>query len=386
MKLVAEAGVGTVAAGVAEGARRRHPRSPAPTAAPGASPLSSIKYAGAPWELGLAETQQALVAERPARPRAAARRRRPQDRPRRRDRGAARRRRVRLRHRAAGGRGLHDGALLPPQHLPGRHRHPAARAARQVRRHAGAWSMHYLRFVAEEVREILAALGLRIARRGDRPRRAAPQRAPRRRAPAPRSLACRAPARAAPRRYARRSVRPTTRRSIWATASCATPRRRSSAPRSSSRLRDRELRPHRRRASGGQIGARYGAGSPPGRVACPLHGSAGQSFGAFLARRRRARPRGRGERLRRQGHERRPHRRLAPGRTTPATRARRQHRAVRRDRRRAVLRRPRRRAVRGAQLRRRRRRRGRRRPRLRVHDGRHGRGARRRSDATSPPA
>ena len=31
------------------------------TAVPGASPLTSVKYAGSPWELGLAETQQALV-------------------------------------------------------------------------------------------------------------------------------------------------------------------------------------------------------------------------------------------------------------------------------------------------------------------------------------
>ena len=39
----------------------------------GASPLSSLKHAGLPWELGLAETQQVLVAERAARPRAASR-------------------------------------------------------------------------------------------------------------------------------------------------------------------------------------------------------------------------------------------------------------------------------------------------------------------------
>ena len=60
VKLVSEVGVGTVAAGVAKahadvvlisGPRRRHRR----------APLTSLKHAGAPWELGLAETQQTLL-------------------------------------------------------------------------------------------------------------------------------------------------------------------------------------------------------------------------------------------------------------------------------------------------------------------------------------
>src|ERR1041385_6710697 len=60
VKLVAEVGVGTVAAGVSK----------APSdvvlisghdGGTGASPLTSIKHAGVPWELGLAETQQTLV-------------------------------------------------------------------------------------------------------------------------------------------------------------------------------------------------------------------------------------------------------------------------------------------------------------------------------------
>ena len=65
---------------------------------------------------------------------------------------------------------------------------------------------------------------------------------------------------------------------------------------------------------------------------------------------------------------------------------RRQHRAVRRDRRRGVLPRRGRRALRGAQLRRRRGGRRLRRPRLRIHDRRRGGGARRAPGATSPPA
>ena len=68
-------------------------------------------------------------AERPARSHHRAGRRPAQDRSRRGDRGAARRRRVRLRDRAAGRLGLHHDARLPPQHLPGRHRHAGSGAA-----------------------------------------------------------------------------------------------------------------------------------------------------------------------------------------------------------------------------------------------------------------
>ena len=60
MKLVAEAGVGIVAAGVAK-ALADVVHVAGADGGTGASPLSSIKNAGLPWELGLAETQQALV-------------------------------------------------------------------------------------------------------------------------------------------------------------------------------------------------------------------------------------------------------------------------------------------------------------------------------------
>jgi len=60
VKLVATAGVGTVAAGVAKGYADLILISGA-SGGTGASPLSSIKYAGVAWELGLAETQQTLV-------------------------------------------------------------------------------------------------------------------------------------------------------------------------------------------------------------------------------------------------------------------------------------------------------------------------------------
>jgi glutamate synthase (NADPH/NADH) large chain/glutamate synthase (ferredoxin) len=63
VKLVSEAGVGTIAAGVAK-AKADYILVSGHDGGTGASPLSSIKNAGAPWELGLAETQHVLVANR----------------------------------------------------------------------------------------------------------------------------------------------------------------------------------------------------------------------------------------------------------------------------------------------------------------------------------
>ncbi len=60
VKLVSEVGVGTVAAGVAKGYADEVLIS-GHDGGTGASPLSSIKHAGTPWEIGLAETQQTLV-------------------------------------------------------------------------------------------------------------------------------------------------------------------------------------------------------------------------------------------------------------------------------------------------------------------------------------
>ncbi len=63
VKLVSEVGVGTVAAGVAK-AKADHVTISGHDGGTGASPWSSIKHAGTPWELGLAETQQTLVLNR----------------------------------------------------------------------------------------------------------------------------------------------------------------------------------------------------------------------------------------------------------------------------------------------------------------------------------
>ena len=63
VKLVSETGVGTVAAGVSK-AHADHVTIAGYEGGTGASPLTSIKHAGSPWEIGLAETQQTLVLNR----------------------------------------------------------------------------------------------------------------------------------------------------------------------------------------------------------------------------------------------------------------------------------------------------------------------------------
>jgi glutamate synthase (NADPH/NADH) large chain len=63
VKLVSEVGVGTVAAGVSK-ARADHVTIAGYEGGTGASPLTSIKHAGSPWEIGLAETHQTLVINR----------------------------------------------------------------------------------------------------------------------------------------------------------------------------------------------------------------------------------------------------------------------------------------------------------------------------------
>ena len=131
VKLVAEVGVGTVAAGVSK-AHADVVLISGNDGGTGASPLTSIKHAGAPWELGLAETQQTLLLNnlrdhivvqvdgqlKTGRDRG--------------DRRAAGCRGVWFRHRAAGGDGLRDDEGVPPRHLPGGGGHPESRAAQEV--------------------------------------------------------------------------------------------------------------------------------------------------------------------------------------------------------------------------------------------------------------
>ena len=136
VKLVAEVGVGTVAAGVAK-AHADVVLISGDSGGTGASPLSSIKHAGAPWELGLAEAHQVLVMNDLRGRDTAADRRQAADRARRHDCGAAGRGGVRLLHRSAGGDGLHHDAQVPPEHVPGGHRDAGPGAAREIPGHAG---------------------------------------------------------------------------------------------------------------------------------------------------------------------------------------------------------------------------------------------------------
>ena len=137
VKLVSEVGVGTVAAGVSK-AHADVVLISGDNGGTGASPLSSIKHAGLPWELGLAETQQVLLLNDLRSRIKRADRRQAADRPRRGDRRAAGRGGVRLRHHAADHHGLHHDAQVPPEHLLGRHRDAGSGAARALHRPARA--------------------------------------------------------------------------------------------------------------------------------------------------------------------------------------------------------------------------------------------------------
>ena len=169
VKLVAEVGVGTVAAGVSK-AHADVVLISGHDGGTGAARLTSIKHAGAPWELGLAETQQTLLLNG-LRDRIVVqvdgqlKTGRDVD-----DRGAARRRGVRLRDRAARRERLHHDARLPPRHVPGRRRDPEPRAAQEVLGQAR---------VRRELHGVHRRGGARAPRRarlphdrgGDRPRR-----------------------------------------------------------------------------------------------------------------------------------------------------------------------------------------------------------------------
>ena len=137
VKLVSEVGVGTIAAGVSKG-KADHVTIAGHDGGTGASPWSSIKHAGTPVGARPRRDPADAGAEPPARAHRGPGRRPDEDRPRRGDRRDPRRRRVRLRHRAAGGRGLHHDAQVPPEYLSGRRGDPGSGAAPQVRRQARA--------------------------------------------------------------------------------------------------------------------------------------------------------------------------------------------------------------------------------------------------------
>jgi glutamate synthase (NADPH/NADH) large chain len=154
VKLVARSGIGTIAAGVAK-AKADAILISGHSGGTGASPQSSIKYAGLPWEMGLSEAHQVLMLNRL--------RHRVRLRtdggiktgPRRGDRGHAGRRGIRHRHRLAGRHGLHHGAAMPFQHLPGRRLH-AGRKLRAKFEGTPEKVINLFSFIAEDVRDILA--------------------------------------------------------------------------------------------------------------------------------------------------------------------------------------------------------------------------------------
>ncbi len=324
VKLVSETGVGLVAAGVREGARRRGPRRRR-DGGTGASPLTSIKNAGAPVGARPRRDPAGARRERPARARSAAGRRRLQDGPRRRRRRAARRRRGHLRHGPAARRGLPDGALLPLDTCPVgiATQRPELRAkfagtpeqvdglppATSPRRCGGCSPRSAS---ARSTRRSAASTCSASARTGD-PRADALDLAP-----------LLGSAGDGPAALRRASPCPST--AGWelgerARRGCVRRRSDESAARRA-RLRDHERRTApSARALGGVIGQRTSARSRrPGASAPRFEGVGRSELRRLSRRRRRARPRRRGERLRRERHGRRPHRDRAAAAATPAIR------------------------------------------------------------------
>jgi glutamate synthase (NADPH/NADH) large chain len=159
VKLVSEVGVGTVAAGVSQGAcrcgadlrrQRRHRRF--------AAQLHQARRAA----LGAGPGRDAAgaAAQRSAQPHQGADRRQAADRARRGDRRAAGRRGVRLCHHAADHHGLHHDAQVPSEHLLGGHRHAGPGVARALPGQP-EHVVNFFFFIAEQMRQYMAKLGFR---------------------------------------------------------------------------------------------------------------------------------------------------------------------------------------------------------------------------------
>ena len=270
-----------IAAGVAK-ARADHIVIAGHDGGTGASPLSSIKHAGLPWELGLAETQQVLVGKRPARPRAAAGRRRAAHAPRRAGRRDAGRGGVRVLDRSAGRRGLRDDARLPPEHLPGRasrRRIPSCGGGSPARPStSSATSCSWPRACASCWPSWARARLDELVGRGEllaQVERARP-------ASTSRRFWQPAPGRGAPRSRSGTvlGAAPIVELIARAAPGARARQRRCGSP-PPSRTRDRSVG----RALAGEIARRHGdAGLPAGAIRLELQGVAGQSLGAFAPR------------------------------------------------------------------------------------------------------
>jgi glutamate synthase (NADPH/NADH) large chain len=158
VKLVASSGVGTIAAGVAKAKADVILISGHNGGTGAARDLDQVCRSA----VGNGPDRGASGAgdEQPARPRDAAHRRRPAHRPRHRHGRDDGGRGIRHRHRRADRDGLHHGAPVPVQHLPGRRLHAGRKPAREVHRHADK-VVNLITFYAQEVREILASIGAR---------------------------------------------------------------------------------------------------------------------------------------------------------------------------------------------------------------------------------
>jgi len=283
VKLVSEENVGTIAAGVAK-AQAEVVQVSGNNGGTGASPLSSIKHAGMPWELGIADTQQALV-----------------------DNELRDRIRVRVDGGFRTGRDVLIGALLGADEysfgtaammaegcimVRACHRDTCPTGVATQRpnlraKFAGTPEgvAQYLLFVAEEVRQLLASLGLRtldeaIGRvellrqrtTGD-PRADALDLAPLlevpRDADAPRHFVTHLPIQR-PRSELDARLLEAAFPALWAGQDIELEYEITNADRTVGA------------SLGGAIGLEWGDGLPPGSVSVRLTGSAGQSFGAFL--------------------------------------------------------------------------------------------------------
>ena len=381
VKLVSEVGVGTIASGVAK-AKADMVLISGADGGTGASPLTAIKHCGLPWELGLAEAQQSLVAN-----------------------GLRDRIRVQVDGQLRTGRDLAIAALMGAEEfgfgtivlvalgcIMMRKCHlntcPVGVATQdpELRKRFGGAAEHverFFRFLARDLREQMAELGFRtvdeMVGRTERLAGRARSRPPQGAAAGLHAPSCAralfdgrrlpAPLRARPGARGRRPLRPR-----------ADParRRRDRAGSEPVKIALPVRNVHRTVGTllAGEVLARHGAaGLPDGTIDVTLTGSVGQSVGAFLCPGITLRIEGDANDYVGKG--------LSGGRVIvvpprgrdlrPAPEHdRRQRHPLRRHRRRGLPARQGRRALRRAQQRRRRRRRGRRRPRLRVHDRRHG--------------
>ncbi len=381
VKLVSEFGVGTVATGVSK-AHADVVLISGHDGGTGASPLTSLKHAGTPWEIGLAETQQTLVLNNL------------------RDRIV-----VQVDGQMKTGRDVVVAALLGAEefgfatapmvvsgcvmmrvcHLDTCPVGVATQNPELRARFTGKpeFVVNFFEFIAEEVREYLARLGFRSIEEAighveyldtrqaiDHWKAQGLDLAPILESPSP--------------SRARRCGTPQRRTTAWrrrsTTSSSRWPRTRWSGASRSDLAAGAQRQPH------GRDDAR-----PRGDQALPRRGPAGRHDRRHPHRvrrpvarrvppaRRHAAPVRRRERLRRQGPVRRPDRRAAGPQRGPhrvEQRRRGERHRLRRDVGRDLPARPGGRALRRAQLRCDARRRGRGRPRVRVHDGRHGRRAR----------